>query len=243
MAKGVKRIKWTGKGKVISDLSIPNKKVVIHPDQVVSFEVDLWYDGTTGEEKKKGMTWIFQDQKKQTIVRQLTLAANTPFEVNIPKHLCGPFEYYLEASLSGKRDFHNVTGLLISGSSPAKLLNSKWSKTYDGEDIRKKYFFSYGETVYLNLKTEGLNGHKNIKIEIFRHLDFQTDPIIRTVTGVEVIDGEINLEIKNTFSWYSTIKGIKETEEFYVKIYDPITKLYITAVSYTHLTLPTIYSV
>ena len=228
MAKGVKRIKWTGKGKVISDLSIPNKKVVIHPDQVVSFEVDLWYDGTTGEEKKKGMTWIFQDQKKQTIVRQLTLAANTPFEVNIPKHLCGPFEYYLEASLSGKRDFHNVTGLLISGSSPAKLLNSKWSKTYDGEDIRKKYFFSYGETVYLNLKTEGLNGHKNIKIEIFRHLDFQTDPIIRTVTGVEVIDGEINLEIKNTFSWYSTIKGIKETEEFYVKIYDPITKLYIT---------------
>ena len=228
MAKGVKRIKWTGKGKVISDLSIPNKKVVIHPNQVVSFEVDLWYDGTTGEEKKKGMTWIFQEQKKQTIVRQLILAANTPFEVNIPKHLCGPFEYYLEASLSGKKDFHNTTGLLISGSSPAKLLSSKWSKTYDGEDIRKKYFFSYGETVYLNLKTEGLNGHKNIKIEIFRHLDFKTDPIIRTVTGVEVIDGEINLEIKNTYSWFSTIKGIKETEEFYVKIYDPITKLYIT---------------
>ncbi|MEO8237036.1 MAG: OmpA family protein [Flavobacterium sp.] len=228
MAKGVKRIKWTGSGKVISNLSIPNKKVVIHPNQVVSFEVDLWYDGTTEEEKKKGMTWIFQEQKKQTIVRQLTLAANTPFEINIPKHLCGPFEYYLEASLSGKKDFHNVTGLLISGSSPAKLLSSKWSKTYDGEDIRKKYFFSYGETVYLNLKTEGLNGHKNIKIEIFRHLDFQTDPIIRTVAGVEVIDGEINLEIKNTYSWFSTIKGIKETEEFYVKIYDPIAKLYIT---------------
>lgn len=228
MAKGVKKIKWTGKGKVISNLSIPNKKVVIHPDQVVSFEVDLWYDGTTGEEKKKSMAWIFQDRKKQTIVRQLTLAANTPFEVNIPKNLCGPFEYYLEASLSGKRDFHNGTGLLITGYTPAKLLSSKWSKTYNGEDIRKKYFFSYGETVYLNLKTEGLNGHKNIKIEILRHLDFQTDPIIRTVTGVEVIDGEINLEIKNTYSWFSTIKGIKETEEFYVKIYDPLTKLYIT---------------
>ncbi|WP_163409589.1 OmpA family protein [Flavobacterium ajazii] len=228
MAKGVKRIKWTGKGKVISAQSVPNKKVAVHPDGVVSFEVDLWYDGTTKEEKKKSMTWILQDRKKQIIVRQLTLAADNPFEVNIPKHLCGPFEYYLEASLSGKRDFQNVTGLLIFGSTPAKLISSKWSQTQDGEDVRKKYFFSYGESVFLKLNTEGLNGHKNIKIEIFRHLDFKTDPVIRTIHGVEVIDGEINLEIKNTYSWSTTIKGIKETEQFYVKIYDPVAKVYIT---------------
>ena len=228
MAKGVKRIKWTGKGKVISDQSVPNKKVAVHPDGVVSFEVDLWHDGTTKEEKKKSMTWILQDRKKEKIVRQLTLAADTPFEVNIPKYLCGPFEYYLEASLSGKRDIHNVTGLLIQGSTPAKLVKSKWSQKQDGEDVRKKHFFSYGEKVFLKLNTEGLNGHKNIKIEIFRHVDFKIDPVIRTIHGVEVIDGEINLEIKNTYSWSTTMKGIKETEQFYVKIYDPVAKVYIT---------------
>jgi outer membrane protein OmpA-like peptidoglycan-associated protein len=227
MAKGVKRIKWTGKGKVISDQSVPNKKVAVHPDGVVSFEVDLWHDGTTKEEKKKSMTWILQDLKKQTIVRQLTLAADTPFEINIPKYLCGPFEYYLEASLSGKRDIHNVTGLLVRGSTPAKLVGSKWSQKQDGEDVRKKHFFSYGEKVYLKLNTEGLNGHKNIKIEIFRHVDFKTDPVIRTIHRVEVIDGEINLEIKNTYSWSTTIKE-KEVEQFYVKIYDPVAKVYIT---------------
>jgi outer membrane protein OmpA-like peptidoglycan-associated protein len=202
--------------------------LICAPDGVVSFEVDVWHDGTTTEEKKKSMTWILQDRKKQKIVRQLTLAADIPFEVNIPKYLCGPFEYYLEASLSGKRDIHNVTGLLIQGSTTAKLVGSKWSQKQDGEDVRKKHFFSYGEKVFLKLNTEGLNGHKNIKIEIFRHVDFKIDPVIRTIHGVEVIDGEINLEIKNTYSWSTTMKGIKETEQFYVKIYDPVAKVYIT---------------
>ena len=53
MAKGVKKIKWTGQGIVKKDLSIPNKKVVIAPDQHVFFEVDQWYDGTPETDKKK----------------------------------------------------------------------------------------------------------------------------------------------------------------------------------------------
>jgi outer membrane protein OmpA-like peptidoglycan-associated protein len=228
MAKGVKKIKWTGKGKVISSLSVPNKKVGIEAGQDVSFEIESWYEGTTEDEKKKSLTWILQDRKKQTIIAQRIQASNLPKNISIPKELCGPFEYYLEASLGGKRDLHNETGLYISGSAPAKLVSSKWCKAYKGEDVRKTYFFSYGENVYLNLKTEGLNGHQNIQIEIFRHLDFKTDPVIRKIVCVDVIDGEINLEIKNTYAWYSTIKGIKETEEFYVKIYDPVAKVYIT---------------
>ncbi|RED25011.1 OmpA family protein [Flavobacterium cutihirudinis] len=229
MDKGVKKIKWTGKGKVISSKSIPNKKVTIDADQVVSFEVESWYKDTTEEEKKKNITWILQDRKKQTIIIQKVQPANSPKEINIPKELCGPFEYYLEASLGGKRDLHNETGLYISGYAPAKLISSKWSQKYNGEDAYKKnYIFSYGETVFLNLKTEGLNGHQNIQIEIFRHFTILKDPLMRKIVGVDVIDGEINLEIKNTFAWYSSIKDIKETEEFYIKIYDPVAKAYIT---------------
>ncbi|KAF2082613.1 OmpA family protein [Flavobacterium sharifuzzamanii] len=228
MAKGVKKIKWTGKGKVIASKSIPNKKVTIDANQVVSFEVESWYNETTEEEKKKNLTWILQDRKKQTIIIQKVQAANVPKEINIPKELCGPFQYYLEASLGGKRDFHNETGLYISGYAPAKLISSKWSQVYDGKDIRKTYFFSYGEKVYLNLKTEGLNGHQNLQIFIFRHLNFQTDPAVFKYTNVLVIDGEINLEITSSFTWYTAIKDIKQTEEFYIKIYDPVAKVYIT---------------
>jgi outer membrane protein OmpA-like peptidoglycan-associated protein len=227
MVKGVKKIKWTGKGRVISSMSKPDKKVVIIPNQIVSFEVDQWYKNTSEEDKKKTLTWILQDRKKQTIILQRNLAANHPFEINIPAELCGPFQYYLEASLGNKRDLLNETGLYISGNCPAKMVSSKWSIKMGGEDIRKTHIFSYGEPAFLNLKVEGLNGHKSLKIEIFRHLNFKTDPLIFKYTDVEVIDGEINVEIKSTFSWYSVIKGIKETEEFYIKIYDPVTKTYI----------------
>ncbi|WP_278011751.1 hypothetical protein [Flavobacterium gyeonganense] len=227
MAKGVKRIKWTGDGKVISNLSTPNKKIVIHPDQYVAFEVDLWYDGTPEAEKKKTLTWILQDRKKNTIIVQRIQPAYAPKKISIPKALCGPFEYYLEASISGQRDLVNQTGLIISGNCPTRILSSKWSTTKDGKDVRKDHFFNYGETVYLNLTTEGLNGHQNLCIDIFRHLDYQTDPLVYRYTSVDVTDGEINLEIKSTNTWYPKLKNIKEKEEFYIKVFDPSNRLYI----------------
>ncbi|MEL1253914.1 OmpA family protein [Flavobacterium sp. DGU38] len=227
MAKGVKRIKWTGDGKVISSLSVPNKKVVIHPDQYVSFEVDLWHQGTPEADKKKTLTWILQDRRKKTVIVQRAQPAYEPKKISIPKALCGPFEYYLEASISGQRDLVNQTGLIIRGDCPTRILSSKWSTTRDGKDVRKDHLFNYGETVYLNLMTEGLNGHQNLCIDIFRHLDYQTDPLVYRYTSVDVTDGEINLEIKSTNTWYPKLKNIKEKEEFYIKVFDPSNRLYI----------------
>lgn len=228
MIKGVKRIKWNGKGKVISSLSDPNKKVIIEADQEVFFEVDLWYEGTTETDKKKDLTWILQDRKKNTIIVQRIHAANAPQRISIPKALCGPFEYYIEASLSGKRDVINQTGLFVRGNCPPKIISSKWCTTKDGKDVRKEYFFSYGETLYLNLETEGLNGNLNLSVDIFRNIRGKDDPCIFRYTSVDVIDGEINLEIKNTFAWYSKLKNMNETEEFFVKVFDPANKIYIT---------------
>lgn len=225
MVKGVKKIKWSGVGIVKGNLSTPNKKVVIAPDQQVFFEVEKWYEATPEADKKKNITWIFQDKKTKTIVLQKTLPASNRYGIKIPKNLCGPFEYYLEASLSGKRDIINKTGLLISGDCPAKIVSSKWCTTNDGKDVRKEHFFNYGETVYLNLRTEGLNGNLNLSVDVFRKSD-DKEPIQR-YTSVDVIDGEINLQIKNTLAWHTKLKGIKETEEFYVKVFDPTIKLYI----------------
>jgi len=226
MVKGVKKIKWSGIGVVKKDLSTPNKKVVIAPDQQVLFEVEKWYEATPESDKKKHITWIFQEKKTRTIVLQKTLAYNNRYGIKIPKNLCGPFEYYLEASLSGKRDFINKTGLLISGDCPAKIVGSKWCTTNDGKDVRKDHLFNYGEKLYLNLRTEGLNGNLNLSVDVFRKSGDPKIPIFR-YTSVDIIDGEINLEIKNTYAWHSKLTGIKETEEFYVKVFDPAIKLYI----------------
>lgn len=226
MAKGIKKIKWTGEGKVIKNLSIPNKKVVIAGDQEVYFTVDLWYEGTTEADKKKDVTWMLQDRKKNTIIVQKIHSANTPQRISIPNPLCGPFEYYVEASLSGQRDLTNQTGLLVSGHCPAKIISSKWCTTNDGKDVGSTYQFKYGETIYLNLMTEGLNGNLNLSVDIFRKSGDGKTSFYR-YTSVDVIDGEINLAIKNTFSWLSKTKDLKETEEFYVKVFDPSNNLYI----------------
>ncbi|WP_427873954.1 OmpA family protein [Flavobacterium sp. MMS24-S5] len=227
MAKGVKKIKWTGQGKVISNLSVPNKKAAISPSEYVFFEVDQWYDGTPETDKKKNITWIFQDYKARTIILQKTLPINRAYGIKLPKNLCGQYEYYLEASLSGKRDLINQTGLKISGYCPPRIESSKWCTTNDGDDVRQSHIFSYGEITYLNLVTEGLNGHKNLRIDIFRHLDLKTDKLLRSIAGVEVIDGEINLQISNTYSWYFDVKNPIAKELFYVKVYDPVSKTYI----------------
>ncbi|PBI88906.1 hypothetical protein BSF41_22740 [Flavobacterium sp. ACN2] len=228
MAKGVKKIRWTGKGRVINNLCIPNKKVVIHPDQEVSFEIESWYDGTTEEEKKRNITWILQEAKTRKEIAEKLIPSITPKLLSIPKNLCGPYEYYLEASLFGKRDLYNDTGLIIRGECPPKILDSKWCKTNNAEDVRKIYFFSYGEKLYLNLKTEGLNGHLNLSIDIFRRVKAGINVSIKRYTSIDVIDGQVNLEIKDSFSWYNLIKDKNEVEEFYIQIFDPVNRTYIT---------------
>lgn len=227
MAKGVKKIKWTGYGKVISDLSVPNKKAVIRADQEVTFEVDQWFNDTTEDEKKRNVKWFLQDYKKRSIVLERNLVPDSPFGLSLPKNLCGPFEYYLEASLFGKRDLIYNTGLIIRGECPPKIISSKWCKTNNGEDVRKEHFFGYGEKIYLNLKTEGLNGHLNLSIDIFRKQPGKNQ-LVKRYTSVDVIDGEINLEINDSYSWYSALKNKAEIEMLYIQIFDPVNKQYIT---------------
>jgi outer membrane protein OmpA-like peptidoglycan-associated protein len=232
MAKGVKKIKWTGEGTVKSNMSKANAKVTIDPDQYVWFKVGEWDEGLPEADKRKSLTWILQDKKAKTIIKQKSLPADNKYGLKLSKNLCGSFEYYIEASLSGSRNSSKDTGLLVSGYCEPKITTSKWCTTNDGADVSKSHVFSYGEAVYLSVNTEGLNGSKNLIVDVFRHENLKTDPLIFTYTSVDVIDGEINLAMLNTFSWYGKIKGIKEDEEFYVKIKDPSTGNYIVDSKY-----------
>jgi outer membrane protein OmpA-like peptidoglycan-associated protein len=232
MAKGVKKIKWTGEGVVKSNMSKANTKVTIVPDQYVWFKVGEWDEGLPEADKRKSLTWILQDKKAKTIIKQKSLPADNKYGLKLSKNLCGSFEYYIEASLSGSRNSSKDTGLIVSGYCEPKITTSKWCTTNDGDDVSKSHVFSYGEAVYLSVNTEGLNGSKNLIVDVFRHENLKTDPLIFTYTSVDVIDGEINLAMLNTFSWYGKIKGIKEDEEFYVKVKDPSTGNYIVDSKY-----------
>lgn len=228
MPKGVKKIKWNssepGGAGVYSKQSVPNKLLTIEPDKFAWFSVNEWYPDTTKAEKEKSLTWIRQDGKEKFIVKKMVIPSNNLYGFKLEKKLCGPYTYYIEASMSGKRDLKNETGLYVRGYCTPKIVDSKWCTSNDGKDERSRQF-SYGEKLYLGLNTEGLNGNiLTVEIYRFREGSYITgkkgDKHIRTIANVEVIDGEINLEINNTSLWKADIVDIEETEKFYIKVKD-----------------------
>ncbi len=225
MKKGIKKIKWTGKGEVSATHSIPNVKLTIKGNQFVYLTISEWEEGTTELEKSKNILWHLQTYKSNESVLKTTKPAKDDYGLKIPKKLCGPFTYYLEASIPSVPDSKKAA-LILGGWCEQKIIRSKWSTTYDGEDVGKKHIFSYGNTIHLNIDTEGLNGFTNLIVDIYRK--GLPDEAIKVYTGVAVSDGEINLSISDTFSWYGKIKNIKDIEEFYVKVKNPVTKKYIT---------------
>lgn len=221
MAKGVKKIKWVPRendAKVFPTLSIANKLLAIEPDKFAWFEVSEWEDGTTQQDKKKDITWIRQD-KSNYIIGQKTLPSDNFYGVRLTKKLCGPYTYYLEASSTGKPDATKNRGLKYRGHCEAKIVSSKWSSTNDGEDQRSKYF-KYGHLIYLNLETEGLNGVNNLIVDVYKIVEggggTSDDKHVATYTNVQVIDGEVNLKMGNTSSWF--VHARNDIEKFYVKV-------------------------
>ncbi|WP_444667003.1 OmpA family protein [Flavobacterium columnare] len=217
MAGGIKKIHYA-KGPIFKEKSIPNEMVVIAPDDFILFSIE-WLETTLEKEKQRNVVWIWQEDNRKTILKKTVLNSAMLYGIKIPKKLCG-FTYFLEASLSGNRNYSkkNYTGLYIRGYCPPRITASKWAVSSDGTPAGKQKQFAYGERVYLNLDTEGINGYKNLTIELYAHKTLAPDPLTRTIVGVDVTDGEINLEINNTLIWYGKHLFPKEVMEFYVKV-------------------------
>lgn len=219
--KGIQKIKWSGKGKIDVSKSKPNVTLAVLPKNDIGFVVDKWLNGTTEEDKKKNVTWILQDKNRKEI-RRIQKSPKEEYTLNIPNALCGPYTYYLEASFSGIIDRKNKTGLWITGTCTPRVINSKWSTTVDGADVRKKIQFKYGQLIYLSLETEGLNGSTSLTVEVYKVIEGsyitgrEKDKLVATFNNVAVIDGEVNLKMGNTASWFVHAK--KDEEQFYVKV-------------------------
>ncbi|MFK7048334.1 Peptidoglycan-associated lipoprotein precursor [Flavobacterium columnare] len=217
MIGGIKKIHYA-KGLIFKEKSIPNQILVIAPDEFVWFSIE-WIETTPEKEKQRNVVWIWQEGNRKTVLKKTVLNSAMLYGIKIPKKLCG-FTYFIEASLSGNRNNSktNHKGLHISGYCPPRITASKWAVSSDGTPAAQQKQFAYGERVYLNLDTEGINGYKNLTIEIYAHKTLAPDPLTRTIVGVDVTDGEINLEINNTLIWYGKHLFPKEVMEFYVKV-------------------------
>jgi len=228
MAKGIKKIEWTGEGKIVSDLSVPGIKAIIQADQFVTFKVSEWHDGTTEEEKNRNVLWHLQTHTPRSSVLKLKKKGDDPYSISLPKKLCGPFVYYLQASIPSL-DYGRTGGLAIGGWCEPRIISSSWSTETKGKDVRLSHQFYYGHPIYLNLDTEGLNGYNNLIIEIHRRLKggkkTEDDQLIKVYTKTSVINGEINVILTDTISW--KIENKQEDEEFYIKVKNTASNKYI----------------
>ncbi|MGO3183389.1 MAG: OmpA family protein [Aequorivita sp.] len=212
MAKGVNKIimykglYYTNKSNSLTS------QVTIKPDKTVSFRVHDWLDGTTKEEKAQEVYWMRQTNDRKTILFKVK---SSGYSLTIPKKQCGPYAYYVEASMSGNRDFKNQAGIYVNGYSEKLIKSSQWRAQSEGANIKNGKPIKYGNLVYLYLDTEGLNGD-TITVEIYNQA-FGADDIIHKYTNVKVKNGEVLLKIGNTSAWMAKINHIEGVEEFYIK--------------------------
>lgn len=230
MAKGIKKIEWTGKGTILNNSFKQNTKTRIKADQFVYFKITEWHEGTTEQEKKGNVLWHFQTHNPRESVLKYTKKGDEIYGIKLPKKLCGSFTYYLQASLPNVA-YSKSAGLLMGGWCEPKIISSAWKDESNGQDIRKTKSFNYGEEVFLYLNTEGLNGATNLIIEIHRRVKggnkTNDDQLIKVYTKTPVHNGEVNVVLSDTASWQGKIKDRIEFEEFYIKVKDPLTNKYI----------------
>ncbi|WP_310556419.1 hypothetical protein [Flavobacterium sp.] len=217
MAKGVKKIDYQS-GKI--DMKISRKtKIIALANEPIVFGVTQWEAETTEADKQKGVTWIWQTPARK-VIGKLVVPASQNFKFTIPKHLCGAYPYYLEASLSGKTDVREI-GLYVMGSCTSIITKAQWSTAPKGSAITSQV--SFGTTIFLDLATEGLNGYKGLSVEIYKT---EGDKLVTTIKTPTVVDGKTTLEVKTTF-W----QILQPTESFYVKIKHPNTGNYVPDIS------------
>lgn len=230
MAKGIKKIEWAGKGEIAGNFSVRNPRAKIKADQFVYFKIAEWHDGTTTEEKKGTVLWHFQTNSPRESVLKLTKKGDETYGIKLAKKFCGPFTYYLQTSLLNS-SYSKSAGLLISGWCEPKIISSAWATETKGVDVRKTHPFTYGEPLYLNLTTEGLNGANNLIIEIYRRVTGgkkeKDDQLIKVYNKTPVNNGEVNIIIKDSLSWQGKITNRDNPEQFYIKVKDSSTNKYI----------------
>jgi outer membrane protein OmpA-like peptidoglycan-associated protein len=210
--KGIKRIQHTN-GKYYPNMG-NGKCFVVAANEKNSFEVAEWVEGTTDKDKE-GVKWLLEDGKRNEILLQFSNRGPKVNTLSIPPAMCGVNNtYYLEASLTGQIDRTSDSGLYVRGYCEPLVVSSKWCDSRNNP-LSKDKPIAYGDDVILHVDTQGLC-NSELVIKIY-HRNLGSDLLIDTYPGVKCTNGQVNLLIQNTFSWYAKIWHIQESE-YYVTI-------------------------
>ncbi|WP_103863887.1 OmpA family protein [Aquimarina sp. I32.4] len=210
MARGVKKIKMIS----TAHYAYSGGTATVKPDQELTFVVNEWLPASTEEDKKNDVFWLLQTNDRKTILHRVK---GKEFQATFNKKLCGSYSYYLEASLSGNRDFKNSAGIYINGYTKPIIKKSEWRSEPKGSDIRKVPI-AYGDVVYLWLETEGLSGDY-ISIEVYNNRSyFFDDTLVVQKKRIKVKEGEALYKIGDTNLWMAKVKNRNDNEEFFIKV-------------------------
>lgn len=197
--------------------SVKSSSILLAADEKHLFEAINWSTKVTAGADI--VTWRLKDTSKKKVLKIIKENAlkEESVGVQINKKYAG-YTYYLEAELMSTGE---KAGTYIYGFCDKKINSSSWSKTEGGPSIKNKSNsnpISFGDVVYLNLKTEGLNG-SDVSIEIYNQ-EKGSDNKIQTFRA-NVTNGEVNLKIRNTYVWRSKIDWwVSDIEQFYIKVKD-----------------------
>jgi len=210
--KGIKQIKHSSG--IYLDKMSSSKYCVIAADQKNSFVVSEWLEGTTDKDKA-GVKWLLEDDKRNQVHLQISNPNPQVNDLTIPANMCGAANiYYLEATLTGVADRTTDTGMFVRGYCTPAVVKSQWCDT-SRNPLPKDKPISFGDDVVLHIDTQGLC-NSQLVIKVY-HRNWGSDLLIDTFTGVPCPEGQVNLQIQDTFSWYAKVWHISE-HEFYVTV-------------------------
>lgn len=219
MPKGVEKIGLAnpndnniifGKGSKYSPM------VRIKGDKIIDFEVEYYKD--TPQNSKGNAKWVIKPTAKYPFTKNdQQVHKGDKIGVSIPKKFCGPKAHMVEAfGYSPVSQF--PTMVVVTGQTSPRIISTSWSKTKEGTNIKNGNPIKYGDDIWLNVQTEGLN-ESIVEVTVYNR-ELGSNRHIYRYRGIKCYNGEINLNIKNTYTWQGIIPWAYRgnVEEFYVQI-------------------------
>lgn len=156
-------------------------------------------------EKPKQITWKLKDKEQKQEFFSVTSSVLEKVRLLINKKYSGSYSYYLEASLNGTAEKANI---FIKGLCDPNITVAKWSKKEASADQSE---LNYGNDVFIELETEGLNGEL-LTLEVCSKKDNKTVGTDKK----ECINGKLQAKF-TTLPFLAALNKPQELEEFYVK--------------------------
>ena len=226
---GVKKIGWAksnngvkGKDYDIYTTRGVDLSISVKADFEAKLEITDWESGTTDEDKKKDVTWIVLTGDKKTILSTVTKKYNEKFIFKPKKKFSGYVYHYVIASISknASKETNLKTGVFICGSidnEDLKIVNSSWTTKHNATHVKENHIYSFGETIFLKMDTEGLNG-REVTLEIYNK-NLTGIQLVKSYNKVIVHNGEINLKINIGIDWKNKLSYFPfEKKDFFAKI-------------------------